>query len=239
MLRWIESSIAGLMLALLAACASGPKVVEPKPVVKSIAIIPALSPGYYTVDGRSAAAAVVNPLGVFFQGPERRQKEQVFAQRMPDAKFQLGAEFTDAVAQALRDLGYRVEVLENIPRYPEDPDDVDYAKLAYTADAVLHLYFRVAGIHSRPLGRNYVPRLNAGAILMAKGYSKNLYKDTTYYGYEADPTDPVTSIVADAKYRYADFDAVINNLDSLRGAYSVGARASAKLTAERIRAALK
>lgn len=239
MSRWITLSIAALTLAVLGACVGGPKVVEPKPVVKSIAIIPALSPGHYSVDGRSAAAAAVNPLGVLFQDPERRQKEQVFAQRMPDPNFQPGAQFTNAVAQALRDLGYRVEVLENIPRYPEDPDDVDYAKLTYTADAVLHLYFRVAGIHSSPLGRNYVPRLNAGATLMAKGYSKNLYKDTTYYGYEADPTDPVTSIVANTKYRYANFDAVLNNLGPLRSAYAEGIQASAKLTAVRIHAALK
>lgn len=239
MKHWVTSSLVMLVLVSISACGSKPRVAEPKPVVKSIAIIPALSPASYSVDGRLVMDSVNTRLGILFMDPKRGEKEKIFAQRLPDARLSLGPQLTNAVAQGLRDLGYRVEILQNVPRYPEDPDDVDYDKLSYTEDAVLHVYFRLAGIHSRPAGRNYVPHLNPGGRLMAKGYSKVLYRDTVYYGYEADPTDPATSIVADTKYRYADFDAVLGGLDSLRTAYQEGASAAGKLLATQVHNALK
>jgi hypothetical protein len=194
--------------------------VVPKPTIRSIAVIPATTPLKYTVDGRSLSQNIAIPVGVLFADSRRREKEQQFTSRMPDASFAPGEQYTAAIAQGLRDLGYRVEVLENLPRDPEDPDDVDVAKLSHTADAVLHLYIREIGVHSRPTGRNYVPRLVAAGRMSAKNYPKDLYYNIMYYGYDADPSDSWTSIIADAKFRYAEFDDVLKNLEQLRSAYS-------------------
>lgn len=225
---WVPRSLNGVIrlccvfaaVFLLASCASGPKAVVSKPVVRTIAVIPATTPMHYTVDGRSIFDKVAFPLGALRQDSERGEKEQQFAKRMPAPGFTPGEQFTAVVTQGLRELGYRVEVLDNLPRDPEDPDDVDVAKLLPRADAVLHLYFREIGVHSRPVRRNYVPRLVAAGRMKAGNYPKDLYYNIMYYGYDADPGDPWTSFVADAKYRYPEFDDVLKNLDQLRGAYT-------------------
>jgi hypothetical protein len=225
MIRILLTFAAALMLA---SCASGPKVVVPKPAIKSIAVTPATTPMNYTVDGRSLAQTIAIPARVLFADSQRREKEQQFTKRMPDAGFKPGEQLTAAIAQELRDLGYRVEVLENLSRDPEDPDDVDIAKLSHTADAVLHLYIREIGVHSRSSGRNYLPRLIAAGRMTAKNYRKDLYYNIMYYGYDADPSDSWTSIVADAKFHYPEFDDVLKNIEQLRGAYLGAVQAMSK-----------
>ena len=69
-------------------------MVEPKPLVKSIAIIPALSPQNYTVDVRLTMDSVHKRIGYLFMDQKRWSKEAVFDQRMKNPESPFGEYFT-------------------------------------------------------------------------------------------------------------------------------------------------
>jgi hypothetical protein len=231
MVRWFLMLAATLVLG---SCAKTPKVVVPKPLIKSFAVVPATSPLVYTIDRRGSFGQV----RAFSTTPALAANEKRLTAMLVSPQFSPGQNYTDAVATALRNRGYDVQVLGNIARNPEDPDDVDYAKLSYSADAVLHLYFDELGIYIQRSSRLYLPRLNASARLHVRGHPALLHDDSVYYGIDATPGKS-WGIVADPRYAYRDVEFVIDNIESLREALAVRAQEVGKRIAERVDAAVK
>lgn len=219
---------------LLGSCGGTPKVVVAKPVIKSIAVIAATTPQVYTIDRAGSFGQVRS----FSSSPAQAAKEKRLTARLATPQFAPGQDFTNSVAGGLRGLGYDVQVLSNISRDPDDPDDVDYAKLSYSADAVLHVYFDEIGIYIQRWSRQYVPRLNVSGRLHVRGYPTFLYDDTVYYGIDA-RAGKSWGIVSDPKYAYRDVDFVIENIESLREALSVGVQLAGKRMSELVHAAIQ
>jgi len=82
------------------ACSTQPKVVAPKPVIKSIAIIPATSPTNYTLENVSAVQFLI-PLAATVNYLDSKQKAKEFNEKLATQRPSLGPRFTDEVAQSL------------------------------------------------------------------------------------------------------------------------------------------
>lgn len=236
----LRSIITLAFAVVLASCANKQPIVSvPKPTVKSIAIVPATNPTAYTLGNHNGAIGLFIPGAVFIAyAVENRAKAKVLTEKVSALPFSPGMEFTNAMAAGLRDRGYTVQILENLARVPGDPDSIDFEKLDYSADAVLHLYFSEIGIYSPPWSINYVPRVNATGIVFVKGHRDYLYEETIYFGADA-REGKKWAITADEKFAYPNFDFVLNNLESVKGGFSTGVREVAKRMAEQIHAAVK
>ena len=164
---------------VLASCASKPIVALPKPTIKSIAIVPATTPTAYTLDNRNGAIGLLIPgiVGIAYS-MENKTKAKVLTERLTASRYSPGVEFTNAMAAALREQGYTVQILENVARDPGSPDDIDYEKLNYSADAIVHAYFFEMGLYSGHFSINYQPRVNATGTVFVKGRSDYLYSES-------------------------------------------------------------
>ena len=234
----IRSVIALVFAVVLASCASKPIVAVPKPTIKSIAIVPATNPLAYTIYNANPALVMFFPIASLGYSLDGRAKAKLFTEKVIATKVTLGLELTNAMAASLREYGYSVQVLENVKRAPNAPDDIDYDNIEHSADALVHLSFSEVGLLSPRLSTQYVPRLNASGVVFVRGHRDYLYDETIYYGADAREGKRGT-IVADAKFAYLDFDFVLNNLSSVLGAFSAGAREVAKRMSEQIHEAVK
>jgi hypothetical protein len=234
----------------LSACASKPVVnvpEPPKPKIRSISVVPATNPKAYTLGNDTGAVGlllpplvppILSPMVWLGYKAENRSKAKLLTEKISALPFYPGMDFTNAVVSALRDQGYTVKVLENVVRDPTDSTVINYDKLDYSDDAILHLYFTEIGIHSAAWSSHYVPRVNATGTIFVKGHAHYLYEETIYFG--ADAKDGrKTSIIADAKFAYPDFDFVLKNLDAVLGAFSTGIREAAKRMSEHVHAVVK
>ena len=224
-------------LLLAAACSTQPKVIAPKPVIKSIAIIPATNPANYTLENVSAVQFVI-PLAATFNYLDSKQKAKTFNEKLATRPASLGPSFTEEVAKSLRALGYQVQILEGVLRPPGNLDNVDYAKIVTTADAVLHVQFTQVGLFSTRSSANYVPRVNAYGTLFVKGRADYLYDEQVYYGVDA-TSSALWSIPSDPKFAYTSFDAVLSGIDEVQNAFQIGAYAVGKRIAEQVHEAIK
>ena len=208
-----------------------------KPTIKSIAIVPATDPASYTIQNASGIQWVL-PITSAGYALDNRAKAKLFTERLAATKFAPGRQFTYAMAEALRSHGYSVQILENITRTTNDPDNIDYKELSYSADAVLHLYFSEIGFRSPPTSTNYLPRLNARGIVFVKNHPDYLYDETIYFGIDARP-GKTWAIVADEKFAYSGFDPILENLDSVKAAFSTAIREVSMRMSGQIHAAIK
>lgn len=222
---------------LATACSSAPKVAEPKPVIKSIALIPATSPVNYTLENLSAVQFVI-PLAATFNYLDSKEKAKAFNQKLSARPVSLGGSLTDEVAKSLRSFGYEVQILDNVARPPDDLDNVDYTKVVTTADAVLHVRFTEVGLLSTRSSPSYLPRVDAYGTLFVKGRSSYLYEQEIYYGVDA-RAGKAWSIPSDPTFAYPSFDAVISGIDAVRGAFQTGAVAISKRMAEQVHKSIR
>jgi hypothetical protein len=219
------------------ACSTQPKVIAPKPVIKSIAIIPATSPANYTLENVSAVQFLI-PLAATVNYLDSKQKAKAFNEKLAARPPSLGPSFTEEVARSLRLLGYEVQILEGVLRPPGDLDNVDYAKVVTTADAVLHVQFTQVGLFSPRSSANYIPRVNAYGTMFVKGRTDYLYDQQVYYGVDA-TSSALWSIPSDPKFAYTSFDSVLSNIDEVQNAFQIGAQAIGKRIAEQVHESIK
>lgn len=232
----LRTIVALAAVAVLTSCASKPLVAVSKPTIKSIAIIPPSSPTSYVLENRSMLPAIVPVTHLAFM-LDSREKAKRLTEKIGSPQFSLGTAFTNAIAEGLRGHGYTVQVLENLPRTPGDPDSVDYQTLQHTSDAALHVYFSSVGLVSPASSANYRPRVNMSGIVFVKGSPNYLYEEDVLYGVDA-REGKKWAIVADEKLAFPDFEYVLDNLELVRGAFLTGAKAVAQRMADQIHAAV-
>ena len=226
------------ILLTSAAALSLPIVSLPKPAMKSIAIVPALSPVMYSLENRNIVLGRLFPWTQCAYRASNASKTVEFSKSLAAPQFSPGHEFTTAVAVGLRGRGYVVQVLENVARDPVNPAEINYDKLQFDADAVLHLYFSEIGLYSPPSSPDYLPRVNAGGRVFVKGRPDYLYNETLCFGVDARPGKG-WAIVADEKLAFPNFEFVLNNIDVVRNAFSTGVQEVSKRMSEQVHAALK
>lgn len=228
-------SIAAVLLT--AACANQPKAVLAKPVVRTIAIIPATSPATYSLENQSAVQFLI-PLAATVNYLDSKSKAKTFNEKLLAEPSALGASLTDEIAAALRGHGYRVQILEAVTRPAGDLDNVDYDKVTASADAILHLRFTEVGLFSPRSSNSYLPRVNAQGTLFVKGRNDYLYDQEIYYGVDARSGNS-WAIAADQKFAYPSFDSVLANLDGVRQAFSTGSAAISRRMSDQVHDSIK
>jgi hypothetical protein len=221
------------ILALMSACATHPKTTASRPAaIKRIAIIPASNPKLYSFE--NAAPPIGGyPFQYWVNKADSKSKARIFNDRLNSKPSNLGDEFTEEVAAALRGHGFTVEILDGLPRPANDPDNVDYDKILSNADAILHVWISEVGLYSSGFSLDYIPRVNAGGKLFVKGQEDNIYSEDIYYGVDA-RKGKEWAIVPDAKYAYRSFELVMSNIDELRSAYATGVLEISKRMSDQI-----
>lgn len=137
------------------------------------------------------------------------------------------------MVEALAAKGYRVEPIADIPRPRDDPDDVDYGKLKTDAGMILQLKIDEVGVYSSKLSSDYLPRVNVQAKLYVRSIDDSLYDESLYFGADAKPGKAFT-IVADPRFAYPNFEAVMAKSDEIGGVFEDGIDALARMLATQL-----
>ncbi len=197
--------------------------------VASAAIIPASDPRW--------SPPVGYPFQLWVNKVDSKTKAKKFNEKMGLQKATLGSDLTGLVAAQLRDFGFTVDILDNVSRPEDDPDDVDYTTVRAQADAILHLKIVDDGMYSGPVSRNYIPRLNASGKLFAIGHEP-VYDDEVDYGVDA-KKGKAWAVLPDAKYAYPSFDLVMANIADIRRAFDTGVLEISRRMSQQICDAIK
>lgn len=222
---------------VVSACSSQPKVPPPKLAIKSIALVPATNPLQYSLTNVSAVQFVI-PLAATVNYADSKQKTQAFSRQLAAKSLNMAATLTEATAAALRGQGYEVQVLDQVERLKDSPDNVDYSKLVTTADAVLHVAFGEVGLHSPRSSTNYLPQINAYGIVSIKGRNDYLYDDSVYFGVDA-KEGKASSIMADTSFAYPSFEVVMSSLDDVQVRFENASAALGQLLASQVHLVIK
>ena len=233
-LRFVVCSL--VVGVALAGCAAKTPLTD-KPVVRKIALIPASEPLEFTL-GNATAFAFISPLvetGIMLSA---KAKAKEFSQKMAARHVVLAPRLTTIVVDSLRAAGYTVDVLDDIARDPEDPDDIDYGKLETDAEVIVQLRIREVGVFSPRSSSDYhLPRVNVDGKLYIHALDDAPYDETLYYGVDAQSGN-AGAIKADAKLKYANFDAVMAKTDELQATFENATDALARLLATQLKQAL-
>lgn len=224
---------AAILITFLAGCATkaeGPPA--PKPAVHHITIIPVDSPGTTYSQNRNLAAGFLFP--AWIQWLDNKWKTEQFAEQMKQTMLGLGPTMTAALVEQLTHQGYQVDVLEQVPRYAEHPDEVDYSKVQ-TEGAVLHVWFEDVAMYSGQASRYYVPRVNVSAYLTFPAAEESLYYETIYYGADSRDQSTYWGMPAHQDYKYETFDLMVSRPEHVSEGFSVGVRTVAEHLAQEFR----
>lgn len=228
MLRLIISILVALIVS---SCASRPAVVLPKPTVRSIAIVPATDPAEYSFTNVSALQFLV-PLAATANHFDSKDKAKLFNERLRSLDMKLAATLTESTAADLRARGYQVLILDQVQRPKDAPDNIDYEKIATTADAILHVSFSEVGMHSPRSSTDYLPRMNVSGVLFVKGRSDYLYDESIYYGVDA-KEGKSWAVNGDRAFAYPSFDAVMSSIAEIQRQFENAAlKVSERMTAQ-------
>jgi uncharacterized lipoprotein YmbA len=94
---------------LTSGCATQPKTALAKPVVRTIAIIPATNPAAYSFENQSAVQFLI-PLAATVNYLDSKSKAKAFNEKLLAQPLPLGTKLTDEIATELRGYGYQVQV---------------------------------------------------------------------------------------------------------------------------------
>jgi hypothetical protein len=217
-------------------CASHSRISPPPiPAIHRIAIVPPTDPHWFTFE--NAAPPVGYPFQFWVNKIDSHSKAYRFNEVIEPGKLALAEGITDLVKQKLRERGFEVEILRDVSRHADDPDNIDEEHVASTvdADAVVHVWIDEVGMYSSHLSTKYIPRVNIRGTLWAKGSADSLFSDEVDYGVDA-RKGKSWAIFPDERYRWRSFDELMSNMEEVRTAYTTGARLAAMKLADQLAA---
>jgi hypothetical protein len=226
-----------LALALLSACASRPSQPVVKPAVKKIALVPAAEPRSITFESRSTAGLFVPVLGMIAAADARSRQGQISA-ALQVGRMGMGDRLTQQLAGALREAGYEVEIVTDLKRPADDPDNIDILALNTAADAVFQLRVVDVGIYSGLFSANYVPRVVTYGVMYSKDGGYTFYDAEVHYGAHAEKGKD-WAVEGDPKHAYTGPDDILAKADDVKAAFMAGIVASGTRIAQQVLAALK
>jgi hypothetical protein len=221
---------------LAVGCAShSPTTTAPITAIHRIAFVPPTELHWVTFE--NAAPPLGYPFQFWVNKIDSHSKSFRFNQVVEPGKLALAASITEAVTQQLRERGFEVEVLQDVKRPADNPDNIDddYVASHVDADAVLHIWIDEVGMYSGQLSDKYVPRINIRGKLWTKSREDSLYSDEVDYGVDA-RKGKSWAIFADERYRWSSFDELMSNMEDVRAAYKTGTRLAAIKMADQVAA---
>lgn len=217
MKQLVRNAVIMLMVGVLSACASNPKVVlnsEAKQSIKHIALVQTHEPERYTfypgaLPGGSALYMFGAIGGAILGGIEVQRIESAskkFTAAVSPLKPNLSNTMLEELESKLREKGYLISRIEELPK-TEDGKNYNFSKIDGTYDAIL--IPTLNGGYS--VGASAVgPQMSVSVNLTSCDGSKQLLADTYVYGIGAQGESQVS---VDPKYAVQSVDAVYENID--------------------------
>lgn len=224
-----------LCMAALAACSTAKKTAAP--AVRTIAVIPAVDPEWYTLRNKNAIS-FLSPIVDVGNAIDSRAKAQAFTLKMLEQKAKLGEKLTGELVDALNQQGFQAHVVPQQELEGVNLREIDYEHFKTDADAVLHVYFSEVGVYSGYDSLDYLPKTNITGYLFSPRDGSYLHQETIYYGVDA-REGKSWSVRADPKYAYRSFEELIDRARELATGFEVGTRAAARRMAENVWKALR
>ena len=222
--RSVVLSFAAIAALALAGCGHRTPP-PPKPVLTRIQVLPVTSPDrLYTYNNWVA--------GLLWASIANRVKTNLFDEKMEAERKAMGPKMTAALVEALREQGYEAEVIA-VPSGYKDADYVDVTRLP-TRDPVLYAQFGETGMDSGRLSSYYLPRVNIGATLSAPASGDALFSTSLYYGADASG-NAAWSIEAEPRFRFPNFDALMERTPEVIESYDTGMRLMARRVAQQLK----
>jgi hypothetical protein len=233
------NQVAGSLLAavILSGCSNSPQDVGPKPVIKSIAIVAASNPQKVILENTNVLSGFSFGNAAAHRN-DTQMKESTLNSSLNISDAKLGDVLTTKVVDNLRSAGFQVELVTNIERPRDYPDNIDIRTVSHSADAVMQLSLTYAGIYSGATSTTFNPQLAGYALLYPKGSKRALFNNEVAFGTAMSEGKP-TEIKADAKFAYQGISSVYGNAVELRGFYVMGTDLVAKRLSEQLVSALR
>jgi hypothetical protein len=222
---------------VLSGCSSTPKVeevtVKRSPIAK-IAIVEVTDPATLSVENRGGPLDLLALPGFVVTKKIQQERSAFLASALRNNSLKLGQEMSVALSEKLTAAGYVVEVLKDVKRMPDDPDEVDLEKITTDAEAILVAKFKTVGLYSGQFSTKFIPRLNTEVQLVARKDLSDLYSQSIHYGADARKVAE-DQIPSDSKYSYASFGDAVERQSELVESLRDGVSKTAALVASQIR----
>ena len=223
--------------SLLAGCATSTQEDGPKPVIKSIAIVAASNPQKVILENTN----VLSGFSLWSAAAHRndtQMKENTLNSSINISEAKLGDVLTEKVASNLRAAGFQVEIVSNVERPKDYPDNIDVRTISVATDAVMQLTITYVGIYSGATSTAFNPQIAGYALLYPKGSKRALFDREVQFGTAMSDGKP-TEIKADPKFAYKGINAVYGNTVELKGLYLTGTDLVARRLTEQLIASLR
>lgn len=217
------------MTFLLASCAHKPVPPYDDTHPRSVAIIPVMPSETITLDRHSLIAPFFGVVGMAIERGDRMAKQQAFEVLFEPSRTDVADELTRALLAAAKRRGFEATVLSDIERTPDAPEDFEYPQIKTAADCIVHVRVKDMGVFNKTLDSDYMTQLDLAVVLAVHRSGEELLNENFHYGVNASRKE-FWAVESDARYRFADFDAVLSDSKLVRESWRVGAR----LLAERI-----
>jgi hypothetical protein len=234
----LSLAVGSLTAALLAGCASVPKVevdAAAATQIKRVAVLRVAEPTNVQVANLGGAAGAFGLVGGLIQGTTNADHSKQFVEALRQRKTSLSEPMLAAVTQSFKGDGFEVTVArDQKPKLAADGKSDDYSEVHVDADAILSVWFGVVGYMSAPNSTHYEPWVLIKARLLDAKTKKDIYFKTFCVGYKM-KIENVMPLPADPKYRYGSFDDLMaHTSDAAAGLVDCG-----EIVAKRIGADLK
>jgi hypothetical protein len=216
----------------LAACATQEKDSTPKPVIRSISLVPASNPETVYFENSSLLSGL-SPILAGAQRSQNQSGQAVLTNAIGLGNEKLGDRFTESVAANLRAAGYEVEILKDVVRPKGKPDGLDVRALPITTDAVLQLSITYAGVYSGATSSKFTPNLSTYAVLYPQGKRQPYFDGQVEFAANV-PDGKDWAIKANSNFEFESASAVFANAANLKDFFVTGTDASAKRMSEQI-----
>lgn len=227
-----------LLCCALVACSSRPKIEETPTVKRSpiskIAVVAIQDPARLSVDNRGGPLDLLALPGFLITKKIKEERSEVLASTLKNNSLKLGSEMSIALTEQLSGAGYVVELLKDVKRPADDPDEIDYEHLTTDAEAILIARYTDVGLYSGQFSNKFVPRLNLTIEVVAKKDQSDLYSQTIYYGADARKLSE-DQIPSGPKYSYSSFDDAIEQQSGLVEGLRAGIQQIASQVAKQMR----
>jgi hypothetical protein len=198
-----------------------------KPAIMTLAFIPATAPLFYGLSSSILAPSIT------------LKRSDAFDDAMKAIRFLLDVELSEALKIELDRLGYKVVPIESFRRKIRTPDLVDYQKLQFVEDALLHVTITHIGARMPRNSTFYFPQLNVSGVVITNQSRSTVFDDAVYFGIDADEKDASLYVGRDGVGSYKDFEELIANASRLNESFRSAIPILAKRLAEKMHLKLK
>ncbi|MCU7374230.1 hypothetical protein PEC18_26200 [Paucibacter sp. O1-1] len=236
MLRRTMGVAALAMGVLLAGCAAPPAKQAFNSAaashVKTVAVLRQPNQDSFEAVVLAHPGASFGLIGGLVAAADMQAKSTRLSAALDPQQTKLQERFSAKLAERLSGLGYEASVLE-MPKSSKDDEVLAVAKRQQTADAYLSIQLVGAYWAAGP-SSDYFPRVLAKVRKMDGRSGQVLYEDIFSYGYVM-PNAPTIHLASDAKFRFADIDALCKDGTTTRDGLLAGLDAIAEQIATDLR----